>query len=202
MKKKDISLVLNILIVVLELIGFILSFKIFNKISIEFYTQDSNILALFSSLIYVIYLLLNKKIPKWLKEFKYITTVSLALTFFVVILILAPMFNYAYGYLLFHDIMLYEHLLCPILGIITFIFFDDINKYDKKDSLIAISFTIIYAVVLIILNLVNVIEGPYPFLRVRYQSVFASIMWLILIPGLSYLLSYELRKLNYRYNKK
>ena len=201
MKKKDVSLILNILIIIFELIGFIVTIKVNSRISYEFFTEDSNILMLFSSLLFVIYLLLNKKIPSWLKQFKYLSTVCLTLTFFVVLLILAPMYNFNYGYMLFHQSMLYQHLICPILSIVTFIFFDDLRDYNKRDNFIGISFTLLYAIVLIALNLINVIEGPYPFLMVRNQSLLASLIWLITIPGLSYFLAYGLRKLNYKYNR-
>ena len=71
MNKKKVSLLLNILIVILEIIGLIINYKTMNRISIEYYTIDSNILALCSSLIFIIYLLTNKKIPRWLSLFKY-----------------------------------------------------------------------------------------------------------------------------------
>lgn len=201
MKKKDVSLILNILIIIFELIGFIVTIKVNSRISYEFFTEDSNILMLFSSLLFVIYLLLNKKIPSWLKQFKYLSTVCLTLTFFVVLLILAPMYNFNYGYMLFHQSMLYQHLICPILSIVTFIFFDDLRDYNKRDNFIGISFTLVYAIVLIVLNLINVIEGPYPFLMVRNQSLLASLIWLITIPGLSYFFAYGLRRLNHKYNR-
>ncbi len=201
MKKKDVSLILNILIIIFELIGFIVTIKVNSRISYEFFTEDSNILMLFSSLLFVIYLLLNKKIPSWLKQFKYLSTVCLTLTFFVVLLILAPMYNFNYGYMLFHQSMLYQHLICPILSIVTFIFFDDLRDYNKRDNFIGISFTLVYAIVLIALNLINVIEGPYPFLMVRNQSLLASLIWLITIPSLSYFFAYGLRRLNHKYNR-
>ena len=201
MKKKDVSLILNILIIIFELIGFIVTIKVNSRISYEFFTEDSNILMLFSSLLFVIYLLLNKKIPSWLKQFKYLSTVCLTLTFFVVLLILAPMYNFNYGYMLFHQSMLYQHLICPILSIVTFIFFDDLRDYNKRDNFIGISFTLVYAIVLIVLNLINVIEGPYPFLMVRNQSLLASLIWLITIPSLSYFFAYGLRRLNHKYNR-
>ena len=198
--KKNISIIINTLIVILEIVGLICTYSFNHRIGIEYYTEDSNILGLISSLLLVIFLVNNKKIPKWLKLFKYSTTICLTVTFIVVIFILAPMYNFNYVYLLFHNELLYHHLLCPILSIITFIYFDDLGMLDKKDSLLGLSLTLIYAVVLIILNIAKFIEGPYPFLYVYKQSIVVSIIWFIIIIGLSYFIAYILRKLYQKYN--
>ena len=199
--KKKMSLIFNVLIVIFELIGFFVTYKTIGRISYEYFTEDSNILSFFSSLLYVIFILLNKKIPKYLKIFKYLSTVCMALTFFFFFLILSPMSNYNYVYMLTKDAMLYQHLICPVLCMISFVCFDDIGKLTKKDILYSISFTLLYAVVLIILNIFDFIKGPYPFLMVKEQSIFMSLIWLILIPGLSYLLAVLLKRCNFKYNK-
>ena len=200
MNKK--SLIFNLIIVILEIIGFIVTLNINHKISYEYYTEDSNILALFSSLLFVIYLISKKKIPRWLQLFKYMTTICLTVTFLVVILILAPMYQFNYGFLLFHNSLLYQHLLCPVLSIIVFIFFDDISILKIKDTFIGISLTILYAVVLIVLNFFELVSGPYPFLMVHNQSIFMSIFWLIIILGLTYLIAFLLRKIYILKHKK
>lgn len=188
------SLIFNLLIVVLEIIGLIVTLFYNNRISYEYYTEDSNILALFSSLLFVIFLL-KGKIPKWVQLFKYMTTICLTVTFLVVIFILAPMYNFAYNYLLFHNSLLYQHLLCPILSIITFLFFDDIDVLGVRENFFGIFLTILYAVILIVLNIMELVVGPYPFLMVRNQSLFMSIVWFVLIIGLAYLIAFILRKL-------
>lgn len=197
--KKKMSLVLNLLIVIFEIIGLMITFNLNHRIAIEYYTEDSNILALFSSLLFVIYLIRNKNIPRWLELFKYMTTICLTVTFLVVIFILAPMYNFNYYYMLFYNNLIFQHLLCPIISIITFIFFDNLSIIDKKDSLIGITLTLLYAFVLIILNVFKLIEGPYPFLMVYNQTIYMSIVWFILIIGLSYLISLFLKKLCLKY---
>lgn len=197
--KKKMSLILNLLIVIFEIIGFVITLNLTHRIAIEYYTEDSNILALFSSLLFVIYLISNKKIPRWLELFKYMTTICLTVTFLVVIFILAPMYNFNYYYMLFYHNLLFQHLLCPIISIITFIFFDKMSILDKKDSMIGISLTLLYGFILIILNLFKLIEGPYPFLMIYKQPIYMSIIWFILIIGLSYFISVYLRKLYLKY---
>ena len=195
MKKKNVSIILNCILVVFEIIAFISTIIVHKKIGIQYYTEQSNFLAMCSSLLYIIFISSSKKIPRWLYFFKYISTVCLTLTFFVVILILAPMYNFNYGYLLFHEAMIFVHLLCPIIGIITFIFFDELNDYKKKDSFIGTFYTFLYAFVFIILNVLKVLEGPYPFLMVYKQPIYMSVLWCILILVLSYSLSIVLGKL-------
>ena len=193
MNKKRLSILLNILIVFLEIIGFVITYVINKKISIEFYTEDSNILALITSSIFVIYMLNKKEIPRWLKLLKYATTICLSVTFIVVIFILAPMYNFNYPYLLFHNSLLYQHLLCPILSIITFIYFDNLGDFSIKDNFTSLSLTLLYAIILIILNILKLVIGPYPFLMVYEQSILISIIWFIIIFTLAYLIGYMLR---------
>jgi hypothetical protein len=193
MNKKRISILLNILIVFLEIIGFVITYVINKKISIEFYTEDSNILALITSSIFVIYMLNKKEIPRWLKLLKYATTICLSVTFIVVIFILAPMYNFNYPYLLFYNSLLYQHLLCPILSIITFTYFDNLGDFNIKDNFTSLSLTLLYAIILIILNILKLVIGPYPFLMVYEQSILISIIWFIIIFTLAYLIGYMLR---------
>ena len=200
--KKRISILINCLIIVLEIVGFIYTYSFNHRIAIEYYTEDSNIFALFVTLLFLIFILFNKTIPSWLKIFKYSMTICLSVTFFVVIFILAPMYKFNYGYLLFHNELLYHHLLCPVLSIITFIFFDDLGKITLKDCFKGLITTFIYAFILITLNILNIIEGPYPFLMVYKQSIVASIIWFILIIGFAYFIAYMLKKLYTKFNIK
>ena len=195
MKKNRDSLIINSVIVVLEIIALIISTKNLGYLGLEFYTVDSNILALISSLILVIYLLTNKKIPRWLSLFKYIATLGLTLTLIVVLFILLPMSNFNYSGLFLKGVMPLHHLICPILGIVSFIFYDNLGKFDKKDGVFSLIFTFVYGIILIILNIAGKVSGPYPFLMVKNQSLLASIIWIIIIYALTFFISYVLRLL-------
>ena len=200
MKNKK-SLYLNLIIVILEIIGIIVSIYNNRRVGFEYYTVDSNILALVISLLFIIFISFKNKIPRWLQLFKYTTTICLTVTFLVVIFILAPMINFNYSYLLLHNELLYQHLLCPILSIITFLLFDNISILKFKDTFIGISLTIIYAFILIILNYFKFVIGPYPFLMVHEQSIFMSIFWFITILGLAYLIALILKKIYIKIHK-
>lgn len=198
MKKKDKTLlILNIIIIILEIAGLITTIKTLGKLDLQYYTECSNIIMLITSLIYTYYLLNKKDIPKWLEILYHMAVLGLTITFLVVILVLAPMYKFIYGWLLFSGAMLYFHTLCPILAIITYLFFMKIHL-NKHEIIYTMLFTIIYSVVIIVCNICHIVEGPYPFLMVYKQPVYMSILWLILIDGGAYLLSLGLYKIKNR----
>jgi hypothetical protein len=187
MKKKYILLILNIIIIILEMIAFRLSYLMHGLSFLMFYTEDSNLFALLVAIIYVIYLL-KGNIPNWLRKLKYIATGGLLLTFLVVIFILSPSYGpKGYYFMLLSGSMLYQHLLCPILYFISYFIFEPRIKLNNKDVLIAMIPTLIYATIIIILNVLKVIIGPYPFLMVYNQPIYVSILWFLIILGGIYL---------------
>ena len=74
--------------------------------------------------------------------------------------------------LLFKGSMLYHHTLCPILAILSFAF---VEKYDNLNAVKGLYFTLIYAAVMIALNVLKIVEGPYPFLLIYKQPVLHSV---------------------------
>ena len=189
MKKEEKKLlILNILIILLEILGFALTLKLTKSIAIQYYTEDSNLLMLITSIIFTYYLIAKKEIPKWLDILYHMAVLGLTITFLVVLFVLAPMYNFNYVGLLFNGIMLFFHTLCPILAIVTYLFFYK-NKITKKHLPYTMLFTIIYSVIIIICNICRVIEGPYPFLMIYKQPIYLSIIWVIVIDGGAYLLS-------------
>ena len=127
MNSRNINLTMNLLIVILEIIGFILVFNEMGLTSLEYYTEDSNLLLLISSLMFSIFLLTNKELPSWFKSLRYVAIVSTTLTLIIVLTVLSWTTDFGLYHLLFGGSMLYHHTLCPILAIISFI----IEKYDN-----------------------------------------------------------------------
>jgi hypothetical protein len=193
--KKRISIIINILIVIIELIALKISYAYDNRIMIEYYTIDSNLLALLSSIVYLFYIFSKSQKSNVTRILKYISTICLLITFLVVIFVLLPMLNFNFKTLLISGAMFPHHVLCPILSFITFVWFDDLGKFNKKDYCYPVIATLIYAFVLIILNLLTIVDGPYPFLRVYNQSILSSIIWFVLIIYICYLISKYVLKL-------
>ena len=200
MNKRNISIILNILIIVLEIVGVIYTFNSYKLNLFMYYTIDSNILLLFASILYLIGLVTGKD-NKFIHLLKFSATVSVAITFIVVLSILSWSSNMSLYNLLVKDAMLYHHILCPLLAIISFILFE---KYDNKMNryqLKGLLFTVLYAIVTIVLNIFKVISGPYPFLMVYSQSLLASIIWFMIMAIITYVVSLTIKILSEKYNK-
>ena len=185
--KKKMDVYLNVLIIILEVIGLIISIKAFGKDVFIYYTQDSNIFLMLASIFYLA--TYKNKDRKLVSVLKFGATLSVLVTFLVVITILSPTMHLSYHWLLLEDANLFYHTLCPILAVVTFLFFDKVEVKGFKDILGALVFTFIYTGVFLILNLAKVVEGPYPFLRVYENSILVTIIWFIVIEGGAILLA-------------
>ena len=119
MSKRKIALILNVIIFLLEVLAFGYTILNSHKIQIEYYTNDSNLITLFSSLLFII--LYRKKI-ELVKDLRFLSTILLTITFLVVIFILCPMYNFNYKLLMFTNTFLVFHTICPILSFISYVY--------------------------------------------------------------------------------
>lgn len=188
------ALIINAAIIVFEIIGIIVRLRVKGALGIEYYTMDSNLLALIASSTYIFFELARKELPKWVSIIKYISTTMLAVTFLVVIFVLSPMIENGLYTFLLTDQMLYNHTICPILAIISFALLEkhNLKKQDLKWPIFA---TLTYAAILLTLNILRIVDGPYPFLQVYNQSVIATIGWAVLILGAAAAISFAVLRL-------
>ncbi len=207
-KKVKIAFWMNLAIFVLECIGGYLYFIRSGWNFVQFYTEDSNTLALITCLFLAVYEYQMWKgqrsvLPGWIQELKYIATVCLTLTFLVVIFILIPLqggIGSAYFFLI-NGSMLYHHLICPILAFVSFLWFDPMEKRSRREIGVALLPTLVYALVLVILNLAKLVDGPYPFLKVYQQPVYMSCIWVAVILGAAYAIAAILSKMSNQHTK-
>ena len=185
--KKRMDIYLNILIIIMEIIGLVLSIQALGSKVFLYYTQDSNLFLMLTSLLYLI--TYKKKNKKLVGILKYGATLSVLITFIVVVLVLKPTMHLSYRWLMFEKSNLFYHTLCPIVGVITFVFFDKIKVKGVKDNLYSLIFTFIYTIVFLVLNIIKVVEGPYPFLMIYKNPIWVSILWFIVIEGGAFLLA-------------
>ena len=203
MEKRNVSIALSIIIIILEIIALIVCYNSFG-INLAYYTIDSNIFLLISTILYLITI---NNVPKIVQLLKYSSTLSVFITFLVVVFVLYPMYDFNFQFMFLDGPNLYMHVLCPLLAVISFIFFDS-NEIENslKNNLRSLYFTIIYAIILISLNILNVVSGPYPFLKVNQQSPLMSLFWIVLMLGGALILSKALLFLkdmnNILYNSK
>ena len=203
-KRDAVALALNLCLVILEIKGMIIRLSRYGHFGFEYYTQDSNLLMLIVSALACFFLarkiIFKIELPRWLSLAKLTATVALLLTFLIVCFVLAPGVGFPFGYrlMLFTGAMYYTHFVCPILAILSFCFFEKHDLSRKNDAFLAIIYTLVYGIVLIFLNIIHVVNGPYPFLMVYEQPVWATLLWAIAILGGVYGLSVLLKFLRKR----
>lgn len=180
---RKVALALNFLIVALEILS--LSMSENGIKNIIYYTNCSNVLLLAASVIWIIVTLRKKDLPKWVQIFKLMSVVSVAITFLVSALVLSWIMEGGLGYIMFHGRFILMHTLCPLIAAASFVWFEKYSFY-KWDVIGALGFTVVYAAALIILNILKVVEGPYPFLMVYQQPIYMSVLWCVIILGGSY----------------
>ena len=210
-KNTKLSLVSNLLLIIFGIIGF-LSINGENNLFL-FYTNDSNILCLLSAILYVIFKIIYKEkdLPFIVLIIRYMASACLCLTFLTVVFYLAVVdalgssnfinayFNSLLSYL-GKDSFLYYHLLCPIISFISFSYFEGDRRLNKKKTIYyALLPTLIYAVILIVLNINGIVEGPYPFLMINNQEIYISIISFVVIFIVDYVCARFILLLNQKY---
>ena len=173
-------------------IGLVMAVRSMGWKNFMYYTELSNYLLMTGLIIHVIYLLKGGKMPRWATRLKFAGVCTVTVTFVVVVTVLSWFFGL--WYLLTTGVMLYHHTICPLLAAASFLFLEkeEATREDVRWSLLP---TLLYGTIMIILNIVGTVVGPYPFLMVRYQPWYMSIIWVIVIVGGAGLLSMGLRKL-------
>ena len=176
------ALGINIVIILLEIIGIIIRAIQSTRTWFDYYTVDSNLLVMFAAMAYVYYTVKGKELPHWAEIIKLSAVVALVITFLVCIFVLAPIYPGGFVAIMLTGHMFLMHTLCPLLAFVSFIIFER-NKLSNKDIPKAMIYTLVYAAIMLILNIAKVEEGPYPFLMVYRQPIWASILWCIGILG-------------------
>ena len=162
----QIALILNIIIIFLEVYTLC---KLKNKIDIlKYYTYLQNLIALITSILLSIYILLNIPIPEYIKGLRYIATTGLISTMFIYIIFLSKNnkltkkdfikgFNPNIGNIILHYIS-------PILSLISFIIFEKeiILNNSIWTGLVAIP-SCLYWIIYLILSELKLWKEPYKF---------------------------------------
>ena len=159
------GIIANILIVIMEIIAFRLSFRRIRWEMFIYYTELSNLITLISS---IAYLLTNGNAL----ALRYLSAVELTMTFLITLCVLVPMGG-GFKTLMISENGLYHHTLVPILSVVSYIFWEP----HSTMWLLPVILTTLYGLMMMFLNLFGKIDGPYPFLRIRHQSRIASVLW-------------------------
>lgn len=202
--KLYVALVLNAAIIIFEAIGF-WEARSLGWAQFCYYTQISNLLAGIVSILLVFSLLrkIRDGIPvsAWLTWLKYTTTIMLTQTFLVSLTVLSPAMG-GVKLLMLGPIVRYLHTLCPLLAMASFLAFDPQEiSMTKRHTALAVVPTLLYGAVAIVLNVLRVWHGPYPFLYVYEQPAWLTAIWVVVILGAAFLIALLLRVVNRRLNR-
>ena len=114
----------NIAVVGLEIISVVLRIIYSSRSWFDYYTVDSNFLAMFAAMAFIYYTVRGKQLPHWAEILKLSAVVALIITFLVCIFVLAPIYPGGLPAIMFEGHMLIMHTLCPIILAASFIFFE------------------------------------------------------------------------------
>ena len=137
------NIIVNSLIAALTIVGvFLMFFGDDGALSsarweaFKYFTVQSNLFAAASAVISLVYLFKkNKEYPSWLTIFKLTSTVSVAITFFVVIIYLGPIYSYP---LLYRNANLFFHAIVPALAMLQFALIEPKAKFSFKLNLFSL----------------------------------------------------------------
>lgn len=163
--------ILCVIVLLLEARGLSLSVSDRKWKILVFYTQLSNLAATVSALLLVV---LGQ--PMWVTMLRYLSTCMLVMTFFVTTCVLIPMGGDPKK-LLWSGNGLYHHVLCPIISTVSYIF------AERHSGMIwlPVAVTLIYGLVMLYLNGIRKMDGPYPFFRVHSQTALATALWMVVL---------------------
>ncbi len=197
MDKKKGAILCNTAIVIFSIVGLYLSTS--KDIPLfPYYTQNSNLLAGIASVLLIIFLLTKKdmsEVPGWVLILKFTSVLMLSVTFLVVAFLLVPQSvlsggSWPWWYFFIGDSMLFTHTLNPIVAVISFIFFENDRRYNKKKTIwYPLAVTLIYGVVMLVINYLNIFKGPYFFFMVHDVKWYTVVLCFIGILAGSYLVA-------------
>ena len=157
-----ISILLNAYIVVsllICLLRFLLAtgegnMQVHGAMAFQYFTVDSNALMAIASIFLVYHQIRmlkdpSRQFPHWLELFHYIAVASVSVTFITVCVILLPATSLE---MMFGGNNLLLHLINPIVAIVSFMFFTVYYRSTWKQTLLAISTTLLYGILYFIMG--------------------------------------------------
>ena len=173
----NIALLLNLCVIPISLIGFYQAYQQVGKQIFIYYTEISNLIALLSSILYVLGIRIS--------DLRYTAVCMLSMTALISLFVLSPMDggirkNMIEGNTLCH------HTLVPLLTFISYVFFEVHSKAYYYPVLISL----VYGLWMYYLNYKKKMEGPYPFFKIYEVGFKMAVVWLIILVAAILLISF------------
>jgi len=190
--KKIINvLIINIIIILLELFALSCTFFRFLPEAEDTmtwyshftkYTTLSNIFLLIVSIIIVVVKLRELKGRKTFDYsiLKYTSVVVISVTFITIVVFALIFLKASLLFDIKAEMFMLLHTICPILGLISYILFDDTDMAKRKDKLYPALFTILYTV---FIELVYFFGGDVPYINDFGSEPLAVNGWEVLLAG-------------------
>ncbi len=172
MKKKNIGILIKLIAIISSIYGIIKTST--SIMSFTYFTTLSNIFVTIVLIIFLVKELFNLKIKNYLYIIKFLSTISITLTFVVFMLLLAPTLETGFinAYLMNDAGSLCVHFITPILSIIDFLFFTSEYKSKKIHALYGTIPPLLYVLFVVVASQLGLRWGtmyaPYNFLN--YQA--------------------------------
>ena len=141
--------------------------------SMIYYTQLSNVAAMLSAALLILF-----GPSAWITGFRYLSVCMLVMTCLVTIFVLQPLLHDS-KMLLWSRTGFFLHLVCPFLNVISYLFFED--HAGRSAAFIPPAVTLLYGIIMLYMNYIGRVDGPYPFLRIRHQSKKATVLWVLVL---------------------
>ncbi|MBQ7467149.1 MAG: hypothetical protein IJS74_03660 [Clostridia bacterium] len=217
-KKQKITLTLNIIIFIFAVVGSVFCFgEIYISYTkpiehgfklLKFFTVQSNVLAGITSLLYIIYLLRERKtqskIPMWVHVLRYIATIDLIITFMVVALFLGFIVEEGY-FSMYTNANFFFHFAIPVLNLISFICYEENPKFQFKHTFIGTAHLLLYSVFYLTVVMLNFHDGAvvifYDWYAFAQKGLPLAFICGAIVIGFGYLTSYALYKITNKRNK-
>lgn len=156
-------------------------------IMLKYFTNDSNVILAISNLIMIVFLLLSIfkdiTIPKFAIMFKFVCTTAVSTTMLVSVFYLLPTMG---AFILEPTCLLYLHLICPLLAIASFIFFELEHKISYKQALCSFIPVLLYTIIVVPIVSVGMIPDHYGFLDAAHNPWYVSVLAIIFVIGGTY----------------
>lgn len=152
---------------------------------LRFYTQSSNVLAMFVCMICaaceIVCLVRGCALPGWTQLLRYVSTCCLMVTMIVAACILVPMDPASsFRSFMLEGALLYTHTLCPLVMLAGCMIHGGAHLTAAHAALAVVP-TIVYGVITLIMNAKKIYTGPYFFFRIDRQPWHTTVMWMAVI---------------------
>ena len=200
--RENISSIFNILICLCELIGISLMIVNIKYLDMKLFASWVALIGVLASFCYFIKNYINNKIFKYITlVLKYINAGTSLTILFISLCILLPINKGDINNTLINNGNILIVLICPILTLISFIYFESYGDYRLTSALYNCYFVMLYSIIITLLVGFNNLKVPYFIFDYTKYSIFQILMFDVIFIAISYFASAATIKLNYLFHK-